>query len=143
MMLSDPDAHPRGRHGGLCAIHSWDCTNRVAPINDPSSRRRRRASHLGGHRPHWGAGDTSNGVHLHWSTGPTPRTATTLPTSHAPSLAASGPPLALPSSEVDPLGSGTGSQESVRQSVTQSVRSPRRPIRQRPSTRVLGLNDRA
>jgi hypothetical protein len=37
MVLSDPDAHPRGRQGGPCVIHGWDCPNRVAPVHDPLS----------------------------------------------------------------------------------------------------------
>jgi hypothetical protein len=40
MVLSDPDAHPRGRQGGPCVIHSWDCPNRVAPVHDPLSSSR-------------------------------------------------------------------------------------------------------
>jgi hypothetical protein len=36
-LLSDPGAHPRGRQGGPCAVHSWDCPNRVARVHDPSS----------------------------------------------------------------------------------------------------------
>jgi hypothetical protein len=35
--LSDPDAHPRGHLGGSCAVQSWDCPNRVAPVHGPSS----------------------------------------------------------------------------------------------------------
>jgi hypothetical protein len=40
MVLSDPDAHPRDHQGGPCAIHGWDCPNRVAPVHDPLSSSR-------------------------------------------------------------------------------------------------------
>jgi hypothetical protein len=40
MVLSDLDAHARGHQGGPCAIHGWDCPNRVAPVHDPSSSSR-------------------------------------------------------------------------------------------------------
>jgi hypothetical protein len=50
-------------------------------------RRRRRTPDLGGHRPRWGTGDTPDGVHLHQSTGPTPRTTSTKDRHHAANLA--------------------------------------------------------
>jgi hypothetical protein len=34
---SDPDASPRDRQVGPCAIHGWPCPNRVAPAQGPSS----------------------------------------------------------------------------------------------------------
>jgi hypothetical protein len=123
MVLSDHNAHPRGHQGGTCAIHGWDCPNRVAPIHDPSSSSR------------WGeeeGGEEEDDKHrisvvmgsigasvihrmAHMSISPqgrlqgplAPQTTTTLPTSPTPSLATAGPPPALPSSEVGPLVSWT------------------------------------
>jgi hypothetical protein len=37
LVLSDPDAHPRGHQGRTCVIHGWDCPNRIALVHDPSS----------------------------------------------------------------------------------------------------------
>jgi hypothetical protein len=35
-VLSDPDAHLRGRQGGPCAIQCWECPKWIAPVHDPS-----------------------------------------------------------------------------------------------------------
>jgi hypothetical protein len=40
MVLSDPDAHPRGRQGGSCVVQSWDCPKWIASVHDPSSSSR-------------------------------------------------------------------------------------------------------
>jgi hypothetical protein len=50
-------------------------------------RRRQSLPHHGGHRPRWGAGDTPDNMHLHRSTGPTPRTAGATDCHHAANLA--------------------------------------------------------
>jgi hypothetical protein len=50
-------------------------------------RRRRRAPHLDGHRPCWGADDTLDGAHLHWSMGLTPWSISTKDRHHATNLA--------------------------------------------------------
>jgi hypothetical protein len=122
MVLADPDAHLRGRQGGSCVIHNWDCPNQVAPVHDPSSSSRQGEGE-GGEEEYdehsisvvtdpVGAPVIRRTAHI--SIGPRGRplgalaqAATTLPTLPTPSLAASGPPLALPSNETVPLGSRT------------------------------------
>jgi hypothetical protein len=123
LVLSDPDAHPRGRQGGPCAIHDWYCPNRVAPVHDPSS-----SSHQGEEE---GREEEDNERQISVVTGPvgapvihrmtgisigpqgrpqgllTLRIATMPPTSPTPSLTAPGPPPTLPSSEAGPSGSKT------------------------------------
>jgi hypothetical protein len=121
-LLSDPDSHPRGHRGGSCAIHGWDCPNRVAPVHDPSSSSR--------HREEEGREDEDDECHILVVTGPVgaptirqmtcisigprgrpqgllaPWTTTTSPTSLTPSLATPGSPPALPSSKAGPSGFG-------------------------------------
>jgi hypothetical protein len=122
MELSDPDTHPRARHGGSCAVHGWDCPNWVAPVHDRSFVI----------EPSGGGGEEEDNEHrisvvtglvgapmIYWMThisigprgqpqGPLkPRTITTPPTSPIPSLIAPGPPPTLPSSEANPSGSET------------------------------------
>jgi hypothetical protein len=160
LVLSNLDAHPRGRQGEPCAIHSWDCPSRVAPVHDPSS-----SSHQGEEEGEEkddecrisavtgpvGAPTISRTAHISISPrdrpqGPlAPRIATTPPTSLTPSLTTSGPPPTLLSSEACPfrLRDTIGSEESVQQPAAPSVHPPHRPIWQWLSTRVMGLDSRA
>jgi hypothetical protein len=41
MVLSNLDAHPRGRQGGSCAIHGWDCLHRSMALHHQAVRGRR------------------------------------------------------------------------------------------------------
>jgi hypothetical protein len=122
-LLSNPDAHQRGCQGGPCAVHDWDCPNRVAPVHDPLSSSRQ-GEEEGGEEDEDGSRRISvvigpvglPVIHrtVRISIGPRRRpqgplaswAATTSSGSPTPTLAAPRPPLVLPSSEDGPSGSG-------------------------------------
>jgi hypothetical protein len=144
---------------GRTVHHPWlglsqpDCIGPRALIIEPSGggkrRRSRRVPHHGSHRPCWGTSDLQDGVHHHWSKGPTPRTTgasdRAVPTAFTdlavPSCTTSAATDAsIHQSRPVELRYATGSIESVRQPSAPVIRTLRRPIWQRPCTRVLELN---
>jgi hypothetical protein len=97
-----------------------------------------------------GRHDTSNSAHLHRSTRLTPRTVSTKDHHHAANLADPFPHRAWFTAGTSfkrgrPFGlrDATRSEESVQQLVASLVRPLRRPIWQRPSGQVMGLDGQA
>jgi hypothetical protein len=158
LVLSDPEAHPRGRQGGrvpsMVRIVPTDLhrsmTHRHRAIKGRRREEKKTTTNVGSQ---WsptplGRHDTSAIAHLHRSTGLTPRTASTKDRHHAANLADPFPHRAWFATGTSfkrgrPFGlrDAARSEESVRQLVASSVRLPRRPIWQRPSARVMGLDD--
>jgi hypothetical protein len=107
--------------------------------------------HHDDHWPQWGTGNPTDGTHLRWPTGPTPRaTGATdrfntvvfidiADPSHTTAVAIGA---SICRSRPVGLWYATGTVESMRQSGAQVVRSLRHPVWQRLRARVLGLDGR-
>jgi hypothetical protein len=147
MELSDLDASPWGRRGRSCAVHGWGCPNQVAPAQGPSS-----SSRQGEEEGREEEDDEHRITHLHWSTGPTPRTTgtsdravitafTNLVDPRCTTTVATG--ASIHRSRPVGLWYAVGSVESVWKPGAPTSRPLRRPVWQRSCAWVLGLDGRA
>jgi hypothetical protein len=119
MVLSNLDAHPRGRQGGSCAIHGWDCLHQSMTLHYRAVRGRRmeEKKKTTSATSWWSPALLGCRRYVRRCTFPLVHGVDPKdcwyhelpPTSLTPSLAVPGPPPALPSSEVGPSGSGTPS----------------------------------